>query len=261
MEIFNTGSETLNYSIKVKDDWIKLSSTQGAIQYEEKIYVSVDWQKAPKNQAAGTFIISGAGRDYTLEVSIRPDLPSCAGFIENNGVVSIEAARFDRAIDNNGIQWITLPNMGRTGSAVTMEPANAERQAPGENAPSLEYTFTLFDTGRVKVGAYLSPTLNYKKNEGLKYAIAIDDEEPQIVNMHEGETQPDWEYPQWWNVSVTDHIKIKETAHKISNPGQHTLKIWMVDPGVVFQKFVINAGGLKQSYLGPPESKYIKPAE
>jgi len=30
----------------------------------------------------------------------------------------------------------------------------------------------------------------------------------------------------------------------------------MVNPAVVLQKIVINAGGEKQSYLGPPESKY-----
>ena len=75
--------------------------------------------------------------------------------------------------------------------------------------------------------------------------------------MHEGETIPDWEYPDWWNNSVTDHIKIKRSNHKKVKPGKHTLKVSMVDPGVVFQKFVIDAGGLKPSYLGPPES-YIE---
>jgi len=56
--------------------------------------------------------------------------------------------------------------------------------------------------------------LNFKKNEGLKYAIAIDDEEPQIINLHRGEVEPDWEYPSWWNNAVSDHIKKKGTVHK-----------------------------------------------
>lgn len=97
---------------------------------------------------------------------------------------------------------------------------------------------------------YLSPTYNFKRDEGLKFAVSIDNEEPQIVNMHEGSG--------WWEKRVGDHIAIKTTKHTGLALGKHTLKIWMVDTGIVFQKFVINAGGLKPSYLGPAESVYIK---
>ena len=60
---------------------------------------------------------------------------------------------------------------------------------------------------------YISPTQNYHKTEGLKYAIAIDDEDPRIINIHEGEIKPDWLYADWWMTSIADHIKIKRSIH------------------------------------------------
>jgi hypothetical protein len=258
VEIFNRGGGILNYSIKAKNDWIQLSKKEGSIQYDEKVYVSIDWNKAPKGNVTGEIEISGAGNQYKVNVPIRNNIPEAFGFVENNGVVSFEASHFSNKIDSKDIHWTEVPNLGRTHSSMIIEPADADRLTLSKISPRLEYTFTVFDSGELKVRTYLSPTQDFRKNDGLKYAIAIDDDEPQIVNMNEGEIKPDYEYAEWWMQSVADHIKIKKSTHKVEKPGKHTLKIWAIDPGVVFQKFVIDAGGLKASYLGPPESVYLK---
>jgi len=134
----------------------------------------------------------------------------------------------------------------------------AVRQTSGASSPRVEYEFTVFDSGDLTIEAFLSPTQDFKKLDGLRYAISIDNEAPQIININEGEVKPDYKYADWWSKSVADHIKIKKSRHKVSAPGKHTLKIWMVDPGIVFQKFVINRGGLRPTYLGPPESLHLK---
>ncbi len=259
IDIINRGQEELSYSLHAKNAWIKLSSDKGKTQFHEKVYVSIDWQKAPQGNASGEILISGAGNEYSVQVPIRNDLPPVAGFVENNGVVSIEAAHFTQKYDTEDIHWTKIPNLGRTKTSIISEPVTAARQKPDEGTARVEYDFTVFEAGELEVETYLSPTQDFKKKDGLRFAIAIDDETPQIINMNEGEEQPDWQYAAWWEKSVGDHIKIKKSGHTVATPGKHTLKIWMIDPGIVFQKFVIDAGGQRPSYLGPPESTYIKP--
>ncbi len=57
-----------------------------------------------------------------------------------------------------------------------------------------------------------------------------------------------------WEASVRDNGRKIKSTHILDRPGYHTLKIWMVDPAVVLTKIVVNTGGVKPSYLGPPES-------
>jgi hypothetical protein len=53
---------------------------------------------------------------------------------------------------------------------------------------------------------------------------------------------------------VGNKIIIKTTKHFTAQPGKHTVKYWMIDPGVVLQKLVVDFGGVKPSYLGPQET-------
>jgi hypothetical protein len=57
-----------------------------------------------------------------------------------------------------------------------------------------------------------------------------------------------------WEQTVMDNARFINLKQIIKSSGSHTLKIWMIDPGVVIEKIVMDTGGVKASYLGPPES-------
>ncbi|MEO8171507.1 MAG: glycosyl hydrolase 115 family protein [Sediminibacterium sp.] len=177
--------------------------------------------------------------------------PNGNTFYEKDGYISIEADHFSKAINVAGINWQVLPDHGRTGSAVTTMPVTAPTQTLGQNSAHLEYDIYVYDTTMIKLQAQLSPTLNFHNDEGLKYAISIDDEAPQIVAINKDDNNT-----RVWEGWMSNNIIIKTTTHKISTKGKHTIKYWMVSPAVVLQKIVGDMGGLKPSYLGPQETRY-----
>jgi len=175
-----------------------------------------------------------------------------ASFQEVDGYVSIEAAHFSRAVAGGGVQWQVLPDLGRTLSGVTALPVTAPGQLPGAGSPYLEYRVHLTNASPVTVQTYLAPTLNFLGGEGLRYAVSFDDEAPQVINLHTGMVADNGNRP--WEKAVADNIILKTSTHTLLKPGEHVLKFWRVDPGVVLEKLVIDLGGVKPSYLGPPES-------
>ncbi|WP_417351561.1 glycosyl hydrolase 115 family protein [Flavobacterium alkalisoli] len=171
-------------------------------------------------------------------------------FYEENGYVSINAENYSKANNTNGIEWKIIPDIGRTTSGVTPFPVTAPVQDPYSNGPSLEYTFYSYEDESVNIHTYFSPTLNFHNTEsGLRYAVSVDDSQPVIlsINAEKGERA--------WASWVANNIIIKETAFKELTSGKHTLKIWMVDPGIILQKIILDFGGMKKSYLGPPETR------
>lgn len=255
IDIINRGQGELDFELKPKQSWIKLSAKQGKTSYHEKVYVTIDWDNAPKGRAQGEIELFGAGKTLIIKVPILNERYQTAGFVENDGYVAIEANHFMPNRNKGTVMPTVVPNLGRTGSAVVLD-SPIELKSPDKKSPTLQYEFTLLNAGTPTVFTYVSPTQDYKKEGGLKFAIAIDDEEPQIVNINQGEEAPDWNYPAWWSKSVADHIKEKQSKHQHLSKGKHVLKVWLLERGVVLQRFVISTNRVKPSYLGPPESKF-----
>ncbi len=212
---------------------------------------------APKGSANGTIKISGAGGEVTVNVNAfnpsEPPRDSLQGFVEGDGCVSIEAEHFAKNVDAGANRWIKIPNYGHTLSAMRADGPVDVEATPGKDSPCLEYKMYLFNAGKIGVETTVGPTLNFIPGRPLRYAVSFDDETPQVVtvvpaNFNAQNGNRDWEE------SVRNNCRHVESEHTLAASGYHTLKIWMVDPAVAVEKIVVNTGGVRPSYLGPPES-------
>ena len=189
----------------------------------------------------------------TLPAEATATPPPTPAAPANADYVSIEAEHYTQAVNAGPITWQKLPDLGRTGGAVTTFPVTAApTPAPGGNSPHLEYRISLAQAGPVTVSAYLAPTLDFTNTTGLRYAVSLDDEAPQIVNLHTGLNPDNGNKP--WEQAVAQNIILKTSQHHVAAAGAHVLKFWRVNPGVVLEKLVVSQGAVPPGYLGPPES-------
>ena len=160
---------------------------------------------------------------------------------------SMNADHFTKAVGSKDIHWQCIKYIGRDGNGITAMPVTSPVKKVSLASPHLEYDFISPKSGNVTVAVYCSPTLNFNDG-GLRYGISIDGEIPQVINLNGTYSNKRWE--QW----VTDNIMISSTTHHIPSKGMHTLKFWLINPGIVLQKLVVDKGNSGTSYLGPLET-------
>lgn len=172
-----------------------------------------------------------------------PEVPQAYQFKEVDGYVSIEAEHFSRAIAQGETSWGVIPDFGKTLSGVTTFPVT---RTPDQM--QLEYDIEMETTGEVKVILLLAPTLNFNENKGLSYAIGFENGEEQIINFN---GQYNGELGKWQANPIIE----SGSTHQLGKKGKQTLRIRPLDQGIVIEKILIDAGGLKPSYLGAPETR------
>jgi len=112
-----------------------------------------------------------------------------------------------------------------------------------DRSPALIYDMYLFSAGEFQLDIDCLPTRPISPDRGVRLAISIDDQEPQVLGQSTH-----------IKADVLANLRRMTTRIAIDKHGQHTLTIWMVDPGVLIDKIVVYTDKPKDSYLGPPES-------
>ncbi|HZZ28788.1 MAG TPA: glycosyl hydrolase 115 family protein, partial [Pirellulales bacterium] len=121
--------------------------------------------------------------------------------------LSVNAEHFTRNVSRGDSQWLPIAGLGRQADVLTVFPvttANVTESAKIKtDSPELDYDFTVAKAGQVGVTAYAIPTHRINAQHGLRYAVAVDDEEPRIVDFEHPENSQAWQQNVIRNASIT----------------------------------------------------------
>ena len=249
VDLYNTGKGEISWSAAPSQPWLQLNLTSGTFAAEQRLWVTIDWSRVPTGAdlTAKIELTSNAGNKSIIVPVFNPTVPprdAITGYVESHGYVSMEAEHFTRKHVRGGAAWEVIKGLGRSGDAVAVLPPTVpSRTEPEEirsSSPSLDYDIYLFHSGDARLDIDCLPTKPVAPDRGPRLAVSIDGAAPQILAAKGGDT-------------LTNLRRVTTTV-KIAAPGRHTLTVWMVDPGIVMDKLVLDFAPPKDSYLGPPES-------
>lgn len=262
-EVYSRNGAELSVALESKPSWANVAMSKD--EYGDyRAEVSVDWNSFDSGMIErGEVVLSVNGEKESVWLSAHKNVPvpDDISFVEDCGVVSIDAASYSRVQENEDTRLTVLENFGVEGKAVMLGEGLGKPQALVRTSPYLEYDFWCESRGMVDIYTYILPTFELYnalppfehevQPNWTRYGILVDD--GQVI--HPTFSAP--EYSGEWYVNVQRNCAVKKTTHYIDKPGRHTVRLICGTPGVVFQKIVIDFGGLKRSYMGPEPTRIV----
>ena len=174
-------------------------------------------------------------------------------FTSGDGYVSIEAEHTYSREDASGAKWTVIPYMGRTLSGVALMPYTS----PTDKA-RLVYRFEAKGVKTVKVHVVTKSTLDYLDKGGLMYDVSIDGQAPVNVNFNKNlNEKPENIYSIYYPTIASRVVEQIVELPIDADQDVHSLTIHPQDPGIVFEKIVIDLGGYRKQFLFGKESPKV----
>lgn len=287
-DVFSRGTTSCEWNAALDKSYVKLSQYSGSVGgtngTDTRVFVTVDWNNAPAAPSSNVVNINittpcrsfdkyGYSTPTVQVLVVNRAVPSTfsRGFVESDGHISIEAPHYqaiqppsDASAGN--VTYHTFHSLGRTLGGVSLWPQDTEKLTI-TTAPSLQYDLYLFtNTSAANVTLYLSPSQNYLGDVNpLQYAIALypagaaPPAPDAITVVNPVGPSVGAGMPAGWEFAVGDGVwghtgNYTTTAFDVPAEGAYTLRIWALIPNVIVQKIIVDLGGVRSSYLGPPES-------
>lgn len=254
VDVFSNGVEAFDFTVVSCPEFVTVSQKTGTVYDEVRIWVSVDFTKVSKTQEGDLVIEYCDGKRKTVHIVARVDSLTLDDktYLEQDGYISIEAEHFASVHNTESAFFTTIKDLGRVrGDMIKVISKTLEVVDPKDiltKAPYVQYDLYFLNSGDFYTEIYRLPTLNAKGK--VRFAVQIDDGKPVILTG-----EPDYGVSNYaWEEGVFNQIIKHDLTVSIPSAGKHSLRIYMIDPELCYDKIVIYTEGYKASYFGPEES-------
>lgn len=173
-------------------------------------------------------------------------------FEPSNGYISIEAEHYYALKDAADAKWTVIPYMGRTQSGMAVIPYSKT-----VDGAFISYKMQIpADVKTVTIHVVVKSTLAFINLEGHKYTVGFNGGDQQVVNFNSDLNEKPQNIYSVFFPTVARRVVEKTVALNVpaSADGMQVLTLTPLDPGIVFQKIVVDFGGYAISYLFGDES-------
>lgn len=209
-----------NWEIINKPDWLSCEIENKLIKGETKLKFYADWNKIRSKSLESVIELKCGNDEYELPINVIKKTQLSMKCLINNSLV-LNAENYSKSSKQDTVRRYI--NLGHSGCVV---------QLPVSESSALEYNFYSPKIGSISIVTCLYPNHAAIGNQ-KRYAIAIDNEIPQIIN-----TEPEI-FKEDWKVNVLQNQSRTKTIHYISKVGPHTIKIFALDKGVVLDQLLL----------------------
>ena len=289
LEIANDGIDSLEYTIEpeAQYDWLEISSLKGIIEFQEDVTIRCNRKKLAGEIQSARILIKDKETVVMIQVRARAidltNLPPMT-FLENNGVITMEANHYCGKKDVSGGGFVELENYGRSSAAkaaaakaaaakaAAAKAAAAKAAAAGamkvfpttscfkekDEKPELTFKVLIEEAGVYEIEVWTTPTNPSEKNRPIRFQLT-NSKNRQIVTTVSTEYRGGNPSDRNWHKGVLDNIRITKTSMEFEK-GVQEITIGAMESGLILERILIYAKNKEplKSYLGPTES-FFKP--
>jgi len=284
IDVFNRGTGSFTFEAVATKPWIKISMQKGPVEKENRIRVDIDWKSLPVGKAEGLIDIKQGDNVVQVQISaVNATVPAINEpyYGSLTGEFSIPANKYNANVAGKNSKWIVLPDLGRDEACMGIYPVIAPSETP-QKAPRLEYKMFINQQSKSTFCFGILPTQDVNPERGLRMAVSIDNEEPQILDARKGLVDTFDEYTpinlanskvlkplpplnrdivligtgKLRRNEIFDNLRWLDVQLNVNTPGFHTLKVFMIDPEIVLERIVVNPDNKHPSYFGAPSIQF-----